>query len=627
MKTNKDMQAKLCAVLILAAAGVIVPSAFAGPPWERAVPPEVIDVATQFSGLEDVSFATRVKVNCTHTNYYEIHGTNVDEKHFLIAVDPCQNNEVVKEIRFCPRHEQFSTQYDINDVNLAPGVCSQYITDHNLLIPIGPDSFVLEEVELRQFGDEYYYRVHYKHYHEGVLVRPDFLMFKVDANYMDIRSYSKVYHDVTVSTTPSIDMISAISLARTFVGGHTPFNPNLLVQSSELEIVYPNRYFDSLNWEWTDQQALVYNVRFGETIDPNDGRVIDVWVDANTEEIQGGETYEKPAAEKFGTTNQHHDLDIWDSDWGGDDWDPLPRMQFDASEHRLGYDPPDNTKQQVIDAINATNHVWMLQTHGGYSGNRPYALIDDKDNEYLYPTDIPENTVFWALLSCCYSGNTGSSGNDFKTKFIQQGTRLFTGYVDPINPDNYEHSLSYYLQKGYCFANAHDAAENQTDPDFEIVYAYKGGCYNAMRLAPLLVTVDGPDNPVFPLQEFDMLARVQNREADGQEDANNVYARLVVPDGFTIVQGTNPQYLNTIAYNIEKTATWIVQADALTLPGTYTFDTIVWSDNLGVEVDDPNDPYHKYDVQVITPDFDTDGTVNFFDFIKFADFWLWTPVP
>ncbi|MBN2019163.1 MAG: PepSY domain-containing protein [Sedimentisphaerales bacterium] len=620
MKTNKDLQVKLCVGLMFAAIGLIVPCAFAGPPWERAIPQEVVNAAIDFADLNEVSSVTRVKVNCAHTNYYEIHGVKADvNRTCLVAVNP-DNNEVVKEIRFCPRHEQFSTEVAIDETQ-ALAAANAYLTDHNLMIP---SDFVLDDVNLRQLGEEYYYRIHYKHYHEGFPVKADFLTLKVDANYGDIRSYSKVYHNITTSwPSPSIDGYTAISMARTFVGAHTGIDPNLPVGSNSLEIVYPNRYFDSCKWQWTEQEALVYNVRFVETTDPDADRVIDVWVDANSGEIQGGETYETPLAEKFATTNQHHDLDIWDDDWGGDDWDPLPRMQYNATEHRLGWDPPANTKNQVVNAINATNHVWMLQTHGGFSANRPYAIIDATDNVNLYPADIPANTVFWALLSCCHSGDTGAGGNDFKTTFINQGTRLFTGYVGSINPDNYEHSLSYYLQMGYHFANAHEAAEEQTNPDFEIVYAWRGGCYNAMRLAPLFVTVDGPDNPVFPLQEFNMTARVRNRESDGHATATNVQARLVIPAGFTRIAGNNPQNLGNITYNNENTATWTVRANALTRPGTYTFDAIVWSDNLGVEVDDPDNPYHKCEVDVMTLDFDLNRIVDFRDFSMFAQRWLW----
>lgn len=52
----------------------------------------------------------------------------------------------------------------------------------------------------------------------------------------------------------------------------------------------------------------------------------------------------------------------------------------------------------------------------------------------------------------------------------------------------------------------------------------------------------------------------------------------------------------TAKWNTPQSASWTVQAPATT--GDYTLDVEVWSDNLGTAVDDPTDPYHKFEVSV-----------------------------
>lgn len=71
---------------------------------------------------------------------------------------------------------------------------------------------------------------------------------------------------------------------------------------------------------------------------------------------------------------------------------------------------------------------------------------------------------------------------------------------------------------------------------------------------------------------------------------------MILPAGFTITSGVNPQNIGNVNWNSPKTATWTVIAPDTS--GSYTLDVEVWSDNLGVAVDDPDDPYHKFEVDV-----------------------------
>jgi hypothetical protein len=75
-----------------------------------------------------------------------------------------------------------------------------------------------------------------------------------------------------------------------------------------------------------------------------------------------------------------------------------------------------------------------------------------------------------------------------------------------------------------------------------------------------------------------------------------VHAQLVLPAGFAITSGANPQNVGTVNWNSPTTATWTVTGPTNT--GLYELDVEVWSDNLGVAVDDPADPFHKFDVNV-----------------------------
>ncbi|MEW8467289.1 MAG: hypothetical protein AB2637_02115, partial [Candidatus Thiodiazotropha sp.] len=67
-----------------------------------------------------------------------------------------------------------------------------------------------------------------------------------------------------------------------------------------------------------------------------------------------------------------------------------------------------------------------------------------------------------------------------------------------------------------------------------------------------------------------------------------------------IVSGANPQNVGNVNWNSPLTTTWTVRAPVNS--GTYDLDIEVSSDNLGVAVDDPDEPFQKFEVEV-TPHF------------------------
>ena len=70
---------------------------------------------------------------------------------------------------------------------------------------------------------------------------------------------------------------------------------------------------------------------------------------------------------------------------------------------------------------------------------------------------------------------------------------------------------------------------------------------------------------------------------------------MILPSGVTIISGVNPQVSPALYYNHRWAAQWKVHAPFWTTR-IKTFDVVVWSDNLGVEVDDYDNPYHKVDI-------------------------------
>lgn len=215
------------------------------------------------------------------------------------------------------------------------------------------------------------------------------------------------------------------------------------------------------------------------------------------------------------------------------------------------------------------------------------------DAEILSPEEVPNNDLRYTLVSCCESGFDRPSLDDFKDVFVSRGSDVFQGYKESMNPDPYETQLAYYLQKGWTLYSAHEQAKDDVNPWFTVVFKYNLPCINKVRLAPLLVNVDAP-NTACSNSSFTITAKVTNREDARYTTATGVKAQLVYPSGFSIISGTNPQTIGSINWNQTKSATWNVKSNGIFMSGTYTFDIIVWSDNLGVEVDAPENPYHKF---------------------------------
>ncbi len=118
-------------------------------------------------------------------------------------------------------------------------------------------------------------------------------------------------------------------------------------------------------------------------------------------------------------------------------------------------------------------------------------------------------------MSCCHSGD-GGAGTRFKNTFIDQAGAnyfCFQGYKGSINPDSYEKREFYHLAKGHTIENAHKKAKTETNPSFKTVFTYKGACYNAIRLAPLIVDTERqPPGAVVPGQPFIVKVKVTNKE-------------------------------------------------------------------------------------------------------------------
>jgi hypothetical protein len=553
---------------------------FSVPAFGAEVPDRVLQAARDFGGLDTVVSAARVEVPVSHTRYYEIRGItreNGVSRHKLLAVDD-RTGEVVRMVRLNPRYDRYETDVRIMAQDVM-GIITEFLREKDLSIPPG---FTLrrddsnQAVTRHQFGPEYFYQVVFEHRAAGVLIRPDFILFKVGATFGEVHMYSKVEHPVLTATEPAIAAGRAVGLARRFLSSSTGFDPSMPAEAPGLAVVYPNRCFEGRGWIWTDAQALCWIVPF---TGPGDGgRAVSVWVDALGGDIRGGEIYERPRDELFGVGDQTGDLDIW--------LGPFAEMQFNNVSHRNGY------KNEVVAAItNPDNAVFMLQTHGSYGS----AVLT---NGRLYPSDIGDNTLFWAIVSCCYSGDSATNGNSFRTQFIEHGTLLFTGYVGSINPDPYERCLAYYLELGLDFANAHDLARAQSNPDFQIVYTWRNSThYNQIRLAPLQVDATGPSS-CDPGDTFQVTTNVINREDALHDQARNVTAELICPGGFTVTSGAGSQSLGHISWNQQGSAVWQVRADSGVANGVYTFDVIVRSDNLGVEVDDPDNPHHRFQVSV-----------------------------
>lgn len=541
---------------------------------------EGVENARAFANLKVVISFTQPRVNSSHTEFLEVFGISKEKKRILVGVD-LATGEIVRIVKLCPE-TAIGTKKVILSREAIYDKIHEFLKEKNLLEI--PDDYSLESARISSVGPWKQWELTWRHVVNDVKVAPDFIKFLLNPETGEVFTYSKVRHDVVVPTVPKIARSEAVDLARATLGTGTlkEFDPKMKLIEVKLHIVYPNYYFKRWFWEWTEQQALSWIVTFG---DPE--AVIDVWVDARTGEILGGEIYENPIPELYGIPNQQGDITTI--------WEPaLDIMQYDTTHIWL----TDVAETQVVNSIQ-NEFVFILQTHGAATATAERAIINHSgnfDQDNLTPDEVSTNDLRYALVSCCHSGDDGT-GTDFKDVFITQGADVFQGYVGSINPDPYETQLVRYLAEGRTLANAHNLAVAATSPSFTIVFTYNVGCINRVRLAPLLVDVTAPSSASWP-RTFKVSARVTNREDARGTTASNVYAKLTVPPGFTITSGANPRSTGTLTHYSSWTATWTVRLNRSTSPGTYTFDVEVWSCNLGVEVDDFDNPYHKFDVSV-----------------------------
>jgi len=553
----------------------------------------ILKRAAGVASLREIYSLRRPRVNVAHTHFYEVRGATLEDgvlRERLVALDP-ETMEMVRFVGLCPRKDRLSTEVKVGKGQI-PDICLSFLAERKVELP---DGYVQGKVRLRKVGPEYRYELVYRHEVNGVRILSDFVRFEVDATTGEVITYSKVHHRVEVSLKPSVSQDEAGERASEVLK-ECGFDPETLeVLSSSLKVVYPNGYLEQMRkgrslWRWSEEQALCWVVRFGYKGEP----AVDVWVDAHTGKVQGGEVYELPVSQIYAVPNQEGDADIQRP--------YLELMQYNTSNVFKG----NTTESAVVDAMADPNtFVFVLHTHGSAESTGESARLRHSgswDSQHLTPDEVPNNSLRYALISCCHSGDD-NPGDDFKDTFIDRGGDCFQGYEGSINPDPYEDSEFYYLAQGYTVQNADLAAAAATSPTFDRTFTWSSAvrCYNHVRLAPLFVTLSKATlGRVRPGGTFKMEARVRNREDARYEDAHNVTAQLVLPSGFSIVSGSNPQSLGTLTYGTTKKATWTVRAGS-ELWGTYTFDVVVRSDDLGVEVDDPYAPYNPCDVEVGWP--------------------------
>ena len=280
-------------------------------------------------------------------------------------------------------------------------------------------------------------------------------------------------------------------------------------------------------------------------------------------------------------------------------WFPyLDIMKFDVSSFDWTNVNAGFTEATITTAI-SNGRYFIVEGHGDVTATAEQMIIayqGTADDRALTPDEVPVNDLRVVFLDVCQSGEDGT-GQDFRDTFISQGGDVFIGFDDYICAWNYEVRLLHYLAQGLPLANAHNLADADVSPWYTIVITYNVACLNKVRFAPLLVTINrSPSGIIRKGGPFTVATSINNREDVDHTTATNVQANLVLPAGFAITSGVNPQNIGNVNWNSPKTATWTVIASDIN--GSYTLDVEVWSDNLGVAVDDPDDPYHKFEVDV-----------------------------
>jgi hypothetical protein len=596
-----------------------------GRSYGAQIPQWAIDTATAFESFHTIVATTDPRIARAHTQFYEIYGIfddNGTDREALVIVGGSElSPEVVGDIKLCFRYDDRSDTNNYTEAQVIT-IVDAWMSLHGFTPPSG---FTRGTPVLRQVGEELRWETFWRHnFSSGAdtgRVLSDFILVGVDAEEGDVIAYSKVHHPIAVDTDPDITQTQAVTFAR----GHLDvlgFDQNAPHLSTELSVVYPNDYFANFDWEWNDNQHLCWIVQFGGTLHPSEPGV-EIWVEANGSggELLGGQQYKNPTGELYGIPDQEDDVDRAE--------ELLEGMQYNLT----GKVHKGNTTEAAIrSSISETdNTLFILSTHGGAWDNLEHAVIDNNssgDAMFFSSDEVPDHTLNYALMSCCHSGDE-EGDNDFKDEFINHyiggSYFLFQGYEGTVAPDWYEKREFYHLAMGRSIENAHETAKAETGFTGTVVFAYTGNCYNKVKLAPLWVDVtEEPEEDHLHGVPFRIYVDVRNWEAAGYTEATGVTVQLEIPAGFLLASGTNPQVLGNIASgSVARAEFWLLASTAST--GTHTFDAVVWSDNLGVELDDPDEYrtqgyYHREDVNIIGPECDVSPDWLYFGSVPVGDY-------
>jgi hypothetical protein len=552
---------------------------------KSAVRNRIIEKAKEFAGITTIQNVVYPRVAPSHTRFVNILGVDKDGVQVVVGVDPL-TTEIVKMVRLCPRKTDEATEVEISEEQ-AKSSCLEFLKSKALSLP---ENYVLEETKVASLGPWKRWRLVWRHVENEVKVLPDFIMMEVNATgEANIISYSRVHHSISVDLLPKLSSLEAEAKAKEFMKEIE----TLQLGESSLYVVYPNNFFRKQIWEWSEEQTLCWILKFSR----DENHVIDIWVDAVTGEIHGGEMCHLHAPEVYGidrpgeTHMQSHLDNIWSP--------YFDIMKFDVSSFDWTNIDAGFTEATISTAM-SNGRYFIVEGHGDVTATAEKMTIayqGTADARAFTPDEVPINNLRFAFLDVCQSGEDGT-GIDFKDTFISQGGDVFIGFDDYMCAWDYEDRLLHYLAQGLHLANAHNLADADVSPWYTIVITYNVNCLNKVRLAPLLITVNRSPAGILAREgTFTVTASINNREDVDHTVATNVRANLVLPAGFAITSGANPQDIGDVDWNSPKTAMWTVTAPATT--GWYTLDVEVWSDNLGVAVDDPDDPYHKFEVGVV----------------------------
>lgn len=545
---------------------------------------QIINKAKEFAEITTIQNVVYPRAVSSHTRFVNILGVDKDGVQVVVGIDPI-TTEVVKMTRLCPRIKDEATEVKISEEQ-AKSRCLDFLNSKDLSMP---ENYVLEDAKIVSLGPWKRWRFVWRHVENGVGVLPDFLMMEVNATEeANIISYSRVHHPISVELVSKLSPLEAEAKAKEFMKEIE----GLQLADSKLSVVYPNNFFRKQVWEWSEEQALCWILKFAR----DEKHVLDIWVDAVTGVIHGGEMChlhipEVYGIDKPGQTHMQSHLD--------NIWSPyLDIMKFDVSSFDWTNANAGFAEATISNAI-SNSRYFIVEGHGDVTETAEKMTIayqGTEDAKAFTPDEVPANNLRFVFLDVCQSGEDGT-GDDFKDTFIDQGGDVFIGFDDYMCAWNYEEKLLHYLSQGLHLANAHNLAEADTSPWYTIVITYDVACLNKVRLAPLIVTVNrSPTGIVSTNGILTVTTSINNREDVDHIAATNVQANLVLPAGFTIISGANPQNIGNINWNAPKTASWTVRVPFVI--GSHTLDVEVSSDNLGVAVHDPDDPYHKFQVDV-----------------------------